>query len=255
MMRPAVRLDEEFSIVAEEARSATPLRVLKHGDSFAVFDPHGDIVPAEAGEHGLYVDGTRMLSRLQLSLGRVRPLLLSSTVSDDNAVFTADSTNPDVRRDGRITLTRGEIHLFRSRVLCDGGCVERIRVSNYALHPIEVPLSVEFDADFADVFEVRGTRRARRGERLPDLGGSDHVMRYRGLDGVTRETRLQWSRAPDHVEPGLATFRLCLDPHATADLGIRITHTRPSARSACPPTFEETVTRARDRIATRIARG
>jgi glycogen debranching enzyme len=254
-MRPAVRLDEEFSIVAEDARSATPLRVLKHGDSFGVFDPHGDIVPAEAGEQGLYHDGTRMLSRLQLLLGRLRPLLLSSTVSDDNAVFTADSTNPDVRRDDRVALTRGEIHLFRSRVLCDGGCVERIRVSNYALHPIDVPLSIEFDADFVDVFEVRGTRRARRGERLPDVSGPDYVMRYRGLDAAIRETRLQWSRPPDSVQPGLATFRLRLDPHATADLGLRITYQRPGGRSPCPPTFDETVVRARQRIADRVARG
>ena len=58
-------------------------------------------------------------------------------------------------------------------MLWDGCCVERIRFTNYRLDRIEVPLSLNFDADFADVFEVRGTRRARRGERLPDETGQD----------------------------------------------------------------------------------
>jgi glycogen debranching enzyme len=253
-MQPAVRFDDEFSIVTETGRSSTPLRVLKRGDTFGVFDPHGDIIPAQAGEQGLYHEGTRFLSRLALLLGRHRPHLLSSTVSDDNAVFTADSTNPDVRRDDRIALSRGEVHLFRSRVLCDGGCVERIRVSNYALHPIDVPLSVSFDADFADVFEVRGTRRARRGERLPDSQGPDYLLSYRGLDGATRQTRLRWSRSPDNVEPGLATFRLFLDPHATADLELSIVY-EAGTRASRPVLFEEALTSTRRRLAARTAEG
>src|SRR5262245_58369114 len=156
-MYPGVKLDEEFYIVVDAERPATPLRVLKHGDSFAVFDAHGDLVPGDGSEQGLYHDGTRFLSRFELLLGRHRPLLLSSTISADNAVFTADSTNPDVRRADSLVLARGEIHLFRTRVVRDGGMLERIRVSNYALHSIQAPLSIRFDADFADMFEVRGT--------------------------------------------------------------------------------------------------
>jgi glycogen debranching enzyme len=255
MTQPAVRLDEEFSIVAEDARSVTPLRVLKQGNSFGVFDPHGDIVPSEAGEQGLYHDGTRFLSRLQLSLGRLRPLLLSSTVSVDNAVFTADSTNPDVRRNESLALTRGEIHLFRSRVLCDGGALEWIRVSNYALHPIDVPLSIEFDADFADVFEVRGTRRMRRGERLPGVAGSEYTLRYRGIDGVERETRLHWTRPPDTVQPGSVTFRLQLDPRASGDLGLRIVYREASRQAQIPVSFDDALARSRARIAERMEGG
>jgi glycogen debranching enzyme len=253
-MQPAVRLDEEFSIVAESDRSSMPLRVLKRDDTFGVFDAHGDIVPTAAGEQGLYHDGTRFLSRLELLLGRHRPLLLSSTVSDDNAVFTVDATNPDVRRDDRIALSHGEVHLFRSRVLCDGGCLERIRVSNYALHPIDVPLTVGFDADFADVFEVRGTRRALRGERLPDIRGPEYVLRYRGLDGVDRQTRLRWSRPPDVVEAGLVTFRLFLDPRATADLELSVTYGAPP-RPLQPASFEDALTGTRRRVAARTAKG
>ena len=220
----AVRLDEPFSIIAGGDRPPTPPRVLKEGDTFAVFDPHGDIVPAEAGESGIYHDGTRFLSRFELLLGRRRPLLLSSTISHDNTVFTADLTNPDILVDGRVIVPRGELHLFRSRILRNGSCHERIRVSNFARHPIEAPIVIGFDADFADVFEVRGTRRPRRGRRLADVkAAADYVMPYKGLDDVERRTRIEWHRIPDRVEEGLATFAIRLDPLEHLDLELAVT--------------------------------
>src|SRR5688572_2397148 len=70
-------LDQWFPIIADSERAPTPLRVLKHGDSFGVFDYRGDIAAAEASEEGLYHDGTRFLSRFELLLYGQRPLLLS----------------------------------------------------------------------------------------------------------------------------------------------------------------------------------
>jgi glycogen debranching enzyme len=221
-MQEVLRLDDQFSIIADTERPVAPLRVLKHGDTFAVFDQQGDIVPSEAGEEGLYFDGTRFLSRFELLLGRTRPLLLSSTISLDNAAFSASLTNPDVLRDGRVVVPRGEIHVIRSRVLWQGSCLERIRIANYALRSIELPITLTFDADFADVFEVRGTRRPRRGERLPAACGSDCVLGYRGLDGVERHTRIGWSSRPQVVEPGLVAFSVALQPHADLTIDIRI---------------------------------
>jgi glycogen debranching enzyme len=222
-MQEVVRLDEPYYIVADTERTSAPLRVLKKGDSFAVFDQHGDISPAQAGEGGLYHEGTRFLSRFELLLNRKRPLFLSSTISDDNAAFTANLTNFDVFRDERIVVPRGEIHLFRSRVLRNGVWLERIRVSNYGLVAVELPLVVTFEADFADVFEVRGTRRLARGERLPDVVGAERVLRYRGLDGVERRTRIRFSMPPHVHESGIASFKFELDPSAsmTVDVTIR----------------------------------
>ena len=40
-------------------------------------------------------------------------------------------------------------------------------------------------ADFADVFEIRGARRARRGRyHRPEVDGGRVVLRYDGLDGA-----------------------------------------------------------------------
>ena len=222
-MTEIVKLEEQFAILREGELSKTPVRVLKQGDSFAVFDPCGDIVPAPASEHGLYHAGTRFLSRFELLLGRRQPLLLSSTISDDNVVFTADLTNPDVVKDGRVMLTRGTLHFFRSRLLANGSWIECLRISNHGLHPIEATLAFRFDADFADVFEVRGTRRPSRGWRLPDVAGTDLVLSYRGLDGVERRTRVRCTRTPERVEEASLFFLIALEPHACTQIEIDIT--------------------------------
>ena len=217
-------LDELFPIIAGPERPAVSLSVLKHGDCFGVFDPRGDIVPGEAGEEGIYHDGTRFLSRFELLLFGHPPLLLSSTVSVDDAVFDADLTNPDVLQNGHIGLARGEINIHRSRILWEGTCVERIRITNFRLNRIDLPLAIRFDADFADVFEVRGTQRPKRGERLQDQNGDDYLMRYRGLDERERRSRLRWSRPPDKVDAGRAAFLLRLEPKETATIVLTVSY-------------------------------
>lgn len=218
-----ITLDEPFSIVAEAEPLGLPLRVLKQGESFAVFDKCGNITADESTEEGLFHRGTRFVSRFEVLLFRRRPLLLSSTTSADNTVFVADLTNPDLLQDGNIVIPRGVIHLVRARVLGHGRCAERIRVANYALEPLDVPISVRFDADFKDLFEVRGTRRPARGERLPDAIGSEYVMAYRGLDGVERRTRLRWSEAPDTIAAGFVEFVLHLEPRTMISIEVDVT--------------------------------
>jgi glycogen debranching enzyme len=228
-------LDEQFPIIAGPERPAVPLHVLKHGDCFGVFDPRGDIVPDNASEAGIYHDGTRFLSRFELLLYGNRPLLLSSTVGVDDAVFDADLTNPDILQDGHIAVARGEVNVHRSRILWEASCVERIRVTNFGLNRIDVPLAIRFDSDFADVFEVRGTRRARKGERLPDEHHDGYVMRYRGLDARERQSRLRWSRAPDKVDAGRAVFLIRLEPKESATIVSSVSYETGGVSPAVEP--------------------
>ena len=111
-----------------------------------------------------------------------------------------------------------------------------------------MPVTIGFDADFADVFEVRGTARARRGTRLPDLRERDYVMRYRGLDGLDRRTRLEWRVPPDRVDAGLATFTIRLDPLAHADIELTINYEVEPEHRAAPP-YEEVLRTIRSRHA------
>ena len=215
-------LDDPFAILSEAEQAPTPVRVLKDQDAFAVFDLHGDIVPGPGRQYGMYYAGTRFLSGFELLLAGRQPLLLSSTISDDNVVFSADLTNPDVIRDTRVVLPRGTLHLFRARVLRATSLVERLRVTNHGLGRLEVPLTIQLEADFADIFEVRGTRRPARGDSMASVTAGETSMRYRGLDGVERCTHVQSSRPPDRVGDGSLFFRVALEPHACAEMEITV---------------------------------
>ncbi len=166
MAREVIRIRDEFYIRSSSPRVDVRTRVLKQGDTFAVFDRFGDIDTFGSGELGLYYQDTRFLSRLTLKLGKDRPLLLSSTVREDNAVLAVDATNPDVWRDGEIVIPRGTVHVFRSKILWEKTCHERLRIHNYGRAAVDISLAIEFDADFADIFELRGMNRECRGRRL-----------------------------------------------------------------------------------------
>src|SRR5262249_34855738 len=163
----ALVVEDPFYIVAPSPAADEHDRVLKHGETFAVFDSHGDVRRSGLGEEGLYHEGTRHLSALLLRLGGGRPLFLSSTVQQDNAVLTVDLPNPDIVAGDGLAVQRGTLHLFRSKFLWQGRCYERLRLRNYGREPVATSLGLSFRADFADVFEVRGMKRQRRGEDLP----------------------------------------------------------------------------------------
>src|SRR5918993_724851 len=191
-MSEIMRLPDEFYILAT-ASAAEESRVLKMGESFGIFDRYGDILQYGLGEQGIYHEGTRFLSYLEFRLGNIRPFLLSSMIKEDNILFTVDLTNPDVYVDGLIALRRGDLHIYRSKFIWQEVCYERLQLVNYSLSPIAVSFAIRFDADFADIFEVRGLKRERRGTRLEDELTADRVtLSYLGLDGIVRQTIVEF---------------------------------------------------------------
>jgi glycogen debranching enzyme len=208
-----VRVEDEYYVRASSALADDRTRVLKFGDTFAVFNRYGDIEPLGKSQFGLFHAETRHLSRFTLRLNRKQPLLLNSTIREDNAFLSVDLTNVDTSMNGAGELPRGTVHVFRLQFLREGSCYEYLRLINYGLERVQVGLLVEFDADFADIFEVRGTQRNRKGERLPDR--SDHesaVLSYKGLDGVLRRTCLEFSPQPASLSASEAHYQLILEP-------------------------------------------
>jgi len=195
------RRNDQCQIVASSSLTEDHIEVLKQGDTFGLFDRYGDIHSQRTGSHGLYHEGTRFLSRFELTLNGERPLLLSSTVKEDNVLLNVDLTNPDMTYAGQGEVARGTLHLSRTRFLWHGLCFERLRVHNYSLLPIPIQLSFSVDADFADLFEVRGKVRSRRGRRLEAVTSKDGiVLGYEGLDRVDRRVILRCVPAPSAVD-------------------------------------------------------
>src|ERR671918_722842 len=95
-MQELIQVEDKWYVLATSSRADDRTRVLKHGETFGLFDRHGDIQVLGAGEQGLYYEGTRFLSRLELEINHARPLLLNSTVREDNSLLMVDLTTPDL---------------------------------------------------------------------------------------------------------------------------------------------------------------
>jgi len=203
----------QYYIATTSSPADDRARVLKYGRMFFVFDRLGDVQTSGLGEQGLFYDGTRHLSELSLKLWGARPLLLSSTVATNNFLFTADLANLDVLSDGAIAIRRGTLHLLRSRFLWRDSCFEKLRFVNHGMEDLEVPVHIGFDADYADVFEVRGTVRERRGRRrAEEINEKSVILSYEGLDRVVRYTRIECdAQSLWNFESGLE-FRILLRP-------------------------------------------
>src|SRR5438105_4545119 len=176
-MDDVIQVQDQFYILATASKQEQRTAVRKHDDTFAVFDYSGDIGAFGSDEQGLYYEGTRYLSQFRLRLNGQRPLLLSARVKEDNELFGADLTNPDLPLADGVVLARDLVHLFRARFLWNGTWHERIRLWNYSRTLVRVSLTFDIDADFADIFEVRGTSRERRGTRR-DPVVQDNQMRF-----------------------------------------------------------------------------
>jgi glycogen debranching enzyme len=204
--------EDSFYISATESTSR-PRRSLKHNDTFIVLDTFGDMGAAAGGTDGLFHRDTRFLSRLQLLLNGAQPLLLGSNLRDDNAALVVDLTNPDVFVDQRIVLEKDTLHVLRTVFLWRDTAYQRLGLRNYGDRTIELRLSILFANDFADLFEVRGTHRERRGTATAQLRGNDQVLlNYHGLDDELRRTTLTFDPPPDKLATNAAVYNVRLAP-------------------------------------------
>jgi glycogen debranching enzyme len=193
-----IRVGDRWYVAANAARADASPHVLKHGESFLVTDQNADIDGTGLGEEGLYHEDTRYLSECMLTVDDRRPMFLGSNVKDDNSVLVAEFMNPDLQQDG---LGKGALHIFRAKVLWQHCCHEHVRITNHGDVPARLRLQMTFAADFVDLFEVRGMRRARRGNRYPPLVSDAEVLfPYEGLDGLARRTRLGFHPLPDLLD-------------------------------------------------------
>jgi glycogen debranching enzyme len=237
-------VSDALHIVASAERTSERVRSLKHGDTFAVFDHYGDIRPAQSGEEGLYYDGTRFLSCLSLEIDGVRPMLLGSTVRDDNDQLTVTLTNPDVFLGSKLYWPANSLHIAKKIFLYGAVCYQHIGLENYAFEPVDTVLTIRFSADYMDIYEVRGMSRKERGlDLIPDVEADKVGLHYEGLDGELRSTLIGFTPAPAAISESSAEFRISLSPCEKLAIVITIACRR-ALRSELPP-LEIEVARSR----------
>ena len=222
-MAKLIQIEDDFYISATSTYADDRVRVLNHGNTFGVFDRWGDIQQIGTRVQGLYHEGTRFVSDFEFRINGERPLLLSSTISENNEILTVDLTNPEmITREG-VVIPQSKIHIFRTKYLRQGQCYESIKLANYDTSPYAFDVVFSFSADYKDIFEIRGTRRKGRGENLPaekeETNGLRH--RYVGLDKIERQTYHQFTPDPDEIKPQTVTYKLNLAPKQVYQIQIK----------------------------------
>jgi glycogen debranching enzyme len=209
-----VRLqDDKYYIHASSTYADDRVCILNYEDTFGVFDRWGDIKQIGTGAQGIYHQGTRFLSDMELEINNYRPLLLSSNIKTENEILSVDLTNPDMDMVDGFTIPKGSIHIARSKFLQNGSLHELIILTNYGIEAYEIEVALSFRGDFRDIFEVRGMERKKRGEVIEPEILDNHIIRlaYKGLDNVQRETVMQFDPVPQQLQQHMAIYKVRLE--------------------------------------------
>lgn len=195
-------------MLIEDIRDAL---VIRERSVFLLTDPDGNVPADNQQGFGLYHADTRHLSTYSLSLNGIEPVLLLSTAELGHAMEQV-LTNPTLVAAGERTVKRGSFELHRQRAVADV-VEERLRITNFDTQPITLNLRYEFGADFADIFDVRGYQRVRRGTmHEPVIETRSITYAYTGIDERERRTEIVFDRKPDRLDAGSALFQVALEP-------------------------------------------
>jgi glycogen debranching enzyme len=238
-----------------------PTLTLKDDDLFIITDTLGNISGSNEEENaslGLFCRDTRFLSRLELQIEGRAPVFLSSTAQKGFALSVL-CANPHV--EGKL---QAETVGVQRELVLNGGLFEELTVTNYSKETVACELSISFDADFADLFEIRGFTREQTGkilrrvkEKSVENGEDDNLvllpeimletgeltLAYQGVDGVLVESRIEFvHRRPDSFKGYTAIWRLELDSHESEQLGYRLQpflNNRPASVVSAPMTLKQ----------------
>ncbi len=220
-----------------------PTLTLKDDDLFLITDTLGNISGCSRDETiaslGLFCRDTRFLSRLELQIAGRSPILLTCN-ADKGFALSALCTNPTIPNINAETIS------IQREIVLNGSLFEELTIYNYNTTPVSFELSLSFEADFSDLFEIRGFHRKQRGGLLrrvqPDgqeaATVNELTLAYQGLDGAILESHIQFAhRLPDLLKGYTAIWQIDLESHASCQIGYRLEmlmNNRPVSRVNSP---------------------
>ena len=190
------------------------------GPCFLVVEPSGDI--AKGRELGLYYEDTRFLSLAALTIDDKQPILLAA-YAESPSHLVHYLTSPVLPQ-----LPHGSLLLRRSHLVSRGMHAD-LDIRNHGEGRVRFVLRLDFDADFADVFEIK---------RLAELATpyepkeTESAVPFRSVlalahaeAGWRRRTEIRFSQRPTfegrsalftiELDRG-ETFHLCQDVYTIA---------------------------------------
>ena len=235
-------------------QNAEPRKVnnltLIDGKTFLSTTIAGDIMPPGAPDVGFFHDDTRFLSRLELRVDGYRTVVLSSSTEQTFASQIELTTGKSTMRE-TYEIPENTVHIRREQLLSSETLFDNFSFENFNFHELELNIELAYEADFMDVFQVRGVAREKLGQYyLPSVRGDSIVFHYCGRDGVARETVIHLSPEPDIVDGTTARWKLRLPPFKRFHLQTTIVpHVEGKRSRSVRPDFAQQLRSRREAIA------
>ena len=193
------------------------------GKTFLATRTSGDIAPARAPDVGFFHDDTRFLSFMEMRVGGLRTVLLSSS-TEKTFLSQIELTTSNIHLRDSFDLPENTIHIRREQMLDSDVMFERIAFENFNLNTVEVKVEIEFAADFVDVFQVRGMAREEPGQYFQPVVTENSIgFHYRGRDNVMRQTVIELDPPPAEIVGQTARWDLTLESLQQVEFNVRIT--------------------------------
>lgn len=186
------------------------------------------VTNADSDSGGFYHGDTRHLTGISVSLDeQFLPLF------DESYRLPSAQT----RRYGRMGTTVNKINdearanashvvLTRRERIVEGCLRETVHLTSYAGAAVAPTVVVSFDADFADIFEVRGHCASRERTVSVDVAKQSvtYGYEYEDADGERRhlETTVSFDREPATLQPGRATFEPSVSAQETWTVSVTV---------------------------------
>jgi len=219
---PSPHIEPRLAFHSLEPRKVDNLTLID-GKTFSATNVGGDIYPPGSPDVGFFHDDTRFLSHLELRIGGHRTVVLSSATEKTFSAQIELTTGNITLRDS-FDLPENTIHIRREQLLASEIFFDRMTFENFNLTPVDFTVEVLFDADFVDVFQVRGVARQKHGQYYqPMVRDQGIAFYYRGLDGVMREALIKVAPTPTEFQERSARWELRLEPLKRVELELSVT--------------------------------
>jgi len=219
---PSPHVEPRLAFQAQVSRKVDNLTLID-GKTFLSTTVAGDIVPAGAPDVGFFHDDTRFLSHLELRINEQPSIVLSSN-TERTYVSQIELTTEQMKVRDSFEIAENTIHIRRQQLLNGEALFDRFSLMNFNDRELNLSLALFFEADFVDVFQVRGTARPVHGQYYrPVRHGHCLSFFYRGLDTLLRETRIEMKPAPDRMEEKTAIWDIQLSPMKHWQIEVVIT--------------------------------
>src|SRR5258708_4993596 len=203
---PAPHVEPRIAFQNAGPRKVNNLTLID-GKTFLSTTLAGDITPAGAPDVGFFHEDTRFLSRLELRVCNQATVVLSSSTEQTFSSQIELTTGQSALRD-TYEIPENSVHIRREQLLCSDTFYDYLTFENFSFNELDLVIELCYEADFMDVFQVRGVARRSLGHYYQPVVQRDVLLfHYRGLDEVTRDTVIHLSPAPARVTGTTALWR------------------------------------------------